>query len=253
MDGLKGKNVMIFGATRGIGKATAINFAKHGCKVGIFGRKEEPLKEIISELENINSNVQYFLGDVSNDADVNNAITKFVSSTGSLDIAYNNAGFMGEYNDENDLSKELYEKVFSTNILGTILCSKYEIKQMLKQKQGIIVNCASVAGIIGHKGNPVYSASKHAVSGLTKSLALRYAKDNIRVNAVAPGSTETEMLMGLYDNEDQIILRKQGIPMKRFSSPEEISNAVLFLASNRSSFMNGHIMSVDGGVTAGRA
>ncbi|MBT4878257.1 MAG: glucose 1-dehydrogenase [Alphaproteobacteria bacterium] len=253
MDDLKGKNVIVFGATKGIGAQVALDYAKNGCNVGIFGRSSDKLKDVENQIKKTSSNIYSLNGDVSKEDDIKDFISNFIHKFGAIDIAYNNAGAMGSFSSEDDLNKDLYEEIFSTNVFGMILCLKYELKQMLKQKKGVIINCASVGGIIGHKGNPVYSASKHAVCGLTKSLALRYAKSNIRINAIAPGSTATDMLLNLYDSEEKATQRKNSIPLARFALVEEISNAILFLSSEKSSFMTGHIMAVDGGVTAGRS
>jgi NAD(P)-dependent dehydrogenase (short-subunit alcohol dehydrogenase family) len=168
-----------------------------------------------------------------------------------LDFAFNNAGIEGESASVQDCSEENWDKTIGVNLKGVWLCMKYEIHEMIKQRKGVIINCSSVAGLVGFAGSPAYVASKHGVIGLTKTAALEYAKDGIRVNAVCPGVIKTAMIDRLTGEKEEVEKKFIGLePMARMGKPEEIANTVVWMCSDEASFVTGHAMAVDGGFVA---
>jgi NAD(P)-dependent dehydrogenase (short-subunit alcohol dehydrogenase family) len=253
-----GKNVLVTGATSGLGRAVAIEFAKKGANVSICGRRIEEGKKVEDELRKLGVKAKFYVCDIDKEEDIKNLIHQTSLDFGSIDSAVNNAGRLGVMNNFIDYSLEEWEKVMKTNINGTMLCMRYEILEMLKVKKGSIVNVASVLGIVGgHFKVSAYAASKHAIVGMTKSVALEVAPKGIRVNVVCPGSIDSEMLDGIYVNVKPEDLQKvkdeqaKAYPMRRISYPEEVAKSIVFLASDEASFMTGVAMPVDGGWTAG--
>jgi NAD(P)-dependent dehydrogenase (short-subunit alcohol dehydrogenase family) len=188
---------------------------------------------------------------VSKSTDVKAMVEKTIATFGRLDYAFNNAGIEGESAPTQDCSEENWDKTIGVNLKGIWLCMKNEIPEMLKQSKGVIINCSSVAGLVGFAGLPAYVASKHGVIGVTKTAALEYAKDGIRINAVCPGVIKTAMMDRLTgekkETEEQFISLE---PMARMGKPEEIANAVVWMCSDAASFVTGHAMAVDGGFVA---
>lgn len=242
---------LITGASTGIGRATALAFGKSGAQVVLADVNMDALGKTAFEIKEAGGKAEFFKCDVSKDADVKVLVAKTVSLFGRLDMAFNNAGVEGQQALTPDCTEENWDRVFNTNLKGVWLCMKYQIPQMLKQGGGSIVNCSSIAGVIGFPGIPAYTASKHGVLGLTKTAALEYAKNNIRVNAVCPGVIQTPMIDRFTHGEAQI--RKQlvdGEPIGRVGQPDEIASAVLWLSSPDAAFTTGHSMVIDGGWVA---
>jgi NAD(P)-dependent dehydrogenase (short-subunit alcohol dehydrogenase family) len=243
--------VLITGALTGIGRATAIAFAKEGARVVVSGRRDEAGQKLLAELRALGGEAEYWRADVRHEADVRDLIDKTVARFGRLDVAVNNAGTEGTPGPVTEASAESYATTFDTNVLGTLLSMKHELRVMLPQKHGSIVNLSSALGRIGTPGASVYVASKHAVEGLTKCAALEAVGFGVRVNAVAPGPIETEMINrftgGSADAKASFISQ---IPAARIGTPEEIAQTILFIASDKALYMTGASIPVDGGKLA---
>ena len=240
---------VVTGGSFGIGRATAIAFAKKGAKVVIADWKEN--EETIDLIEKYGGEAIFVKCDVSNRTDVKALIDKTIDTFGRLDFAFNNAGIEGISAIVQECSEENWDKTIGVNLKGIWLCMKYEIPEMLKNGKGAIVNCSSVAGLIGYSGLPAYVASKHGVLGLTKTAALECAKKGIRINAVCPGVIQTPMIDRLTRKKKETIEQFMNLePVGRFGFPEEIANAVLWLCSDEASFVTGIAMPVDGGFVA---
>lgn len=245
----KDKVVIVTGGASGIGRATALAFAKKGAKVVVVDWKEND--EEVDLIKELGSEAIFIKCDVSKADDVKAMVDKTIAAFGRLDYAYNNAGIEGTQANTFDCTEENWDKTININLKGIWLCMKYEIPEILKQGKGAIVNCASVAGTVGFVGLPAYVASKHGVVGLTKTTALEYAKLGIRVNAVCPGVIQTPMIDRLTGKTKEAIAQFTGLePMGRFGLPEEIANAVVWMCSDEASFVTGHAMTVDGGFIA---
>ncbi|HEY5301922.1 MAG TPA: glucose 1-dehydrogenase [Acetobacteraceae bacterium] len=239
--------VLITGALTGIGRATALAFAHEGARVIVSGRRDEAGRALAAELRDLGAEAEFVRADMRREDEVRNLIDQTVARFGRLDVAVNNAGTEGQPGPLTEQSAETYAATFETNVLGTLLSLKHELRVMLAQGQGSIVNLSSVVGKIGVPGASVYVASKHAVDGLTKSAALEAAGSGVRVNAVAPGPVETGMLGRLTGTADRKAGLIAGIPLKRAGTPEEIAQAIVFVSSERASFITGQIIGVDGG------
>jgi NAD(P)-dependent dehydrogenase (short-subunit alcohol dehydrogenase family) len=241
----------ITGASTGIGRATALAFGRSNTQVAVVDVNEDAGLQTVETIKASGGKAQFVECDVSRDDEVQNAIEKTVKVFGRLDFAFNNAGIEGRQAFTPECSVENWNQVIDINLKGVWLCMKHQINQMLKQGHGSIVNCSSIAGLIGFPGIPAYVASKHGVIGLTKTAALEYAKQNIRVNAICPGVIQTPMIERFVHGEAQV--RKQlveGEPIGRVGEPEEIAAAALWLCSDGSSFITGHSLAVDGGWVA---
>lgn len=246
-----GKTAFVTGASAGIGRATALTLAKNRARVAVVDTNLDAGLYVVNLIEKEDGKAVFIKCDVSKSSDVKAAIEKTVTQFGGLDYAFNNAGIEGQQSLSPDCTEENWEQVINVNLKGVWLCMKYQIPQMLKQGHGAIVNCSSVAGLVGFPGIPAYTASKHGVIGLTKAAALEYAKLNIRINAVCPGVIQTPMIERFTHGEAQI--QKQlvdGEPIGRIGKPEEIAEAVMWLLSDRASFVTGLPMAVDGGWVA---
>lgn len=244
-----GKVALVTGGTSGIGKATAIAFARAGAEVVLSGRREKEGEQVVAEIKKFGGDAAFVRADVAKDADVQAMIKFAVDKFGKIDIAFNNAGV--EWKGSLDQASETeYRRIFDTNVWGVLNSMRHEIPAMLKNGGGAIVNTSSVAGHVGLAQVSVYIASKHAVEGLTKSVALEFAKQNIRINAIAPGVIQTEMFERFADDafRDQIV---SIIPVARVGGAEEIAAAVLYLASDNAKFTTGTSLVVDGGFVAG--
>jgi NAD(P)-dependent dehydrogenase (short-subunit alcohol dehydrogenase family) len=249
---LQGKVALITGGTSGIGRDTAILFAKHGAKVVVTGRRKQEGEETAKLARAAGGETLSLQGDVSKTADVQMFVQKTVEKFGRLDVAFNNAGIEGNWIPIVDLPEEQFDQVSAINIKGVWLCLKYEMQQMLKQGGGgAIVNMSSVAGLMGNAGSSAYVASKHAVIGLSRTAALEGAAHGIRVNTVCPAVIVTPMAeraFGDLDANKRLIAMH---PIGRFGKPAEIAEAVLWMCSEKSSFMTGHDIVLDGGMLAG--
>jgi NAD(P)-dependent dehydrogenase (short-subunit alcohol dehydrogenase family) len=243
------KVAIVIGSSSGIGRTTAIALAKEGIKVVIAARRDKEGEETLRLVKESGGDGIFVKMDVSNEDSVTALVEKTVKTYGRLDYAFNNAGgVIGEPTSFTNNTSSNFDKAMTTNAKGVWLSMKYEILQMLKNGGGAIVNTSSTGGVIGMPQLPIYVASKHAVLGLTKSAALEYAKAGIRINAVAPGITETESLEhGIGNNKQAREALVALHPIGRFGEPEEIANAVVWLLSDKASFVTGHTLFVDGG------
>lgn len=242
--------VLITGALAGIGRATAMAFAQQGARVVVSGRNDETGLRLVTELRAANTEAEFVRADVRREEDVRGLVDRAVERFGRLDVAVNNAGTDGQQALLTEHSPETYAATFDTNVLGTILSLKYELRVMIPQGSGSIVNLSSTMGSRGAAGASMYVASKHAVEGLTKSAALEAAPHGVRVNAIAPGPIDTELLSHFAGNLDRKTAMASSLPLKRLGQPEEIAQAIVFLASNNASFITGEIVHVNGGKTA---
>lgn len=239
--------VLVTGALTGIGRATAIAFANEGAKVVVSGRNADKGNALAEELKALGTDAAFIQADVRKENDLQALINGTVARFGSLDIAVNNAGTEGLRGDIIDQTEDTYKVTFDTNVLGTLLSMKHELRVMLQQGSGSIVNVSSTFGTRAAAGASTYVASKHAVEGLTKAAALEGAAFGVRVNAVAPGPTETGMLNRFAGgNDDAMYNMAKGVPMKRLGRPEEVAQAIVFLGSNKAPFLSGQILAVDG-------
>jgi len=250
---LENKVALVTGGGSGIGRASALAFAGAGAKVVISGRRETEGYETVALIKKNGGQGLFIQGDVTNEAEVEQLVAQTVATHGRLDVAFNNAGIEGEVGKQtHEQSVANYRAVMDINVLGVLLAMKHEIAAMLKNGGGSIVNNASVGGVIGFPGVSVYVASKHAVLGLTKTAALEYAKQGIRINAVLPGGIETPMLNRFTGGPGTDFFNQlAGMhPIGRLGRPEEIAEAVLWLSSDNASFVTGQSLTADGGWTA---
>jgi NAD(P)-dependent dehydrogenase (short-subunit alcohol dehydrogenase family) len=243
--------VLITGALTGIGRAAALAFAKEGASVVVSGRKDAEGKALEAELSALGVKAAFIRADVRHEDEVRNLIDKTVARFGRLDVAVNAAGTEGKPGPVTEQTAESYAATFDTNVLGTLISMKHELRVMLPRGAGSIVNISSTYGHEGAKGASLYAASKHAVEGLTKSAALEAAPSGVRVNAVAPGPTETGMLNRFTGTAERKAALAARVPLGRVADPDEIARAIVFVASKGASFMTGQIVTVDGGKTAG--
>jgi len=243
--------VLITGALTGIGRATALAFAREGASIAVSGRRAEAGQALAAELRALGAEAEFLQADVRHEDEVRTLVEQTVARFGRLDVAVNNAGTEGQLAPIAEQSAENYEATFSTNVLGTLLSLKHEMRVMLAQGSGSIINLSSIAGHVGIAGASVYAASKHAVEGITKSAALEGAAAGVRVNAVAPGPVATDMLDRFVGNDEG---NKAGflatIPARRAAAPDEIAETILFLASGKARYLTGQSIAVDGAYTS---
>ena len=242
--------ILITGALTGIGRATALAFAREGATVIVSGRREAEGKALEAELRDLGTEAAFIAADVRHEEEVRRLVDRAVARFGRIDVAVNNAGTEGTPGPVAAQTPESYAAMFDTNVLGTLLSLKHELRIMQGQGAGSIVNISSTMGERGAANLSLYVASKHAVEGLTKSAALEAAAFGVRVNAVAPGPTETAMLDRLTGTPDKKAAFYAAVPLKRGAQPEEIAAAVTFVGSDRASFITGQIIRVNGGKTA---
>jgi NAD(P)-dependent dehydrogenase (short-subunit alcohol dehydrogenase family) len=242
--------VLITGALTGIGRATALGFAREGARVVISGRSNEEGEKLSAELQKLGAEAEFVRSDVRHEDDVRSLIDKAVARFGRLDAAVNCAGTEGKPGPVTEQTAETYAATFDTNVLGTLLSMKHELRIMLPQGSGSIVNVSSTYGHTGAAGASIYSASKHAVEGLTKSAALEAAASGVRVNMVAPGPIETGMLNRFTGTEERKASLAAKVPLKRTGRPEEVAQTIMFLASGKASFITGASYLIDGGKSA---
>ena len=242
--------VLITGALTGIGRATAVAFAREGARVVVSGRNEQEGKKLENELRDLGAEAHFVKTDVRYDDYIRALIDATVARFGRLDIAVNCAGTQGSPGPVTEQTAETYAATFDTNVLGTLLSMKHELRVMLPQRSGSIVNISSTFGSVGGARAAVYAASKHAVEGLTKSAALEVAGTGVRVNVVAPGATDTDLLTRFTGTDDRKAALVARVPFKRLAKPEEIAQVILFVASANASYMTGTSIRVDGGKSA---
>jgi NAD(P)-dependent dehydrogenase (short-subunit alcohol dehydrogenase family) len=242
--------VLITGALTGIGRATALAFAQEGARIVVSGRREEAGHALTRELRGLGVEAEFIRADVRHENEVRDLIDKTLAHFGRLDVAVNNAGTEGKAGPVTEQTAESYAATFDTNVLGVLLSMKHEMRVMQAQGSGSIVNLSSTMGHRGAPGASLYTASKHAVEGLTKSAALEGAASGIRVNAIAPGPVETGMLNRFTGTPERKAGTVAGVPLKRVGTPAEIADAIVFVASPKASFITGQIIAVNGGKTA---
>ena len=246
------KVAIITGGSTGIGRASAIALAKEGVKVAVAARRIKKGEEMVHLVKEAGSDGIFLRTDVTNEDDVRSPVEKTVKVYGRLDYAFNNAGIEEAMTPLVEQTSNIFDQIMSINVKGIWLSMKYEIPEMIRNGGGgAIVNMSSAAGVMGFPQMPVYIASKHAVLGLTKSAALEYASSGIRINAIAPGGVETDMAKRLADDNHQFLDTLTSIhPIGRIAQSEEIANAVVWLLSDKASFVLGHTLLVDGGVVS---
>ncbi|RYD25260.1 MAG: glucose 1-dehydrogenase [Lysobacteraceae bacterium] len=240
-----GKVAFVTGAASGIGRATAVAFATEGAQVAILDLTENALSETADAVRNAGAQVLVLACDVSKPDQVEAAIGRVIETFGSLDIAFNNAGVENKAAPVAEIDLAEWDRILDINLRGTFVCMKHELAQMVRQGSGVIVNTSSGAGVRGVAGGASYAASKHAIIGLTKSAALDYAKQNIRVNAILPGNIATPMMDRFTNGDIQKAIDLE--PVGRLGKPEEIADAVLWMSADLGGFVTGAAISVDGG------
>jgi NAD(P)-dependent dehydrogenase (short-subunit alcohol dehydrogenase family) len=245
------KVAIVTGGNSGIGRATAIALAREGAKVTVAARRASEGEETVRLVKEAGSDAIYVKTDVAIENDVRSLVEKTVDTYGKLDYAVNNAGIGEKMTPLVEQTSEKFDQIMNTNVRGVWLSMKYEIPMMIKNGGGAIVNTSSGAGLVGFPQMPVYIASKHAVLGLTKSAAVEYAKSGIRINAIAPGGVETDMLMQTVGDDHQFLETFRSMhPIGRIGRPEEIANTIVWLLSDKASFVLGHTLLVDGGIVS---
>jgi NAD(P)-dependent dehydrogenase (short-subunit alcohol dehydrogenase family) len=239
--------VLITGALTGIGRAAAIAFAQDGAQLVVSGRRDKEGQGLVAELAGLGAEAVFVHTDVRNERDVRDLVDKTVARFGRIDAAVNCAGTEGKPGPVTEQTAETYAATFDTNVLGTLLSMKHELRVMLSQRRGSIVNVSSTYGHTGAAGASVYAASKHAVEGLTKSAALEAAESGVRINVVSPGPVETGMLNRFTGTAERKAGLAATVPLNRVGTPQEIANTITFLASDKASFITGASYLVDGG------
>jgi NAD(P)-dependent dehydrogenase (short-subunit alcohol dehydrogenase family) len=242
--------VLITGALTGIGRATAFAFAHDGADIVVSGRREEAGQALAEDLRALGVNADFIRADVRFEAEVRTLVDATVKRFGRLDVAVNNAGTEGTPGPLTEQSPESYAAMFDTNVLGTLLGLKHELRIMQAQGSGSIINISSVLGKAGFAGVALYAASKHAVEGLTKAAALEAANYGVRVNAVAPGPIETDMLNRFTGTAENKAAFAQSVPLKRVGTVAEVAQTILFLGSDKAPFITGQSIVIDGGMLA---
>jgi 3-oxoacyl-[acyl-carrier protein] reductase len=243
---LKGKNALVTGSSRGIGRAIALELAQQGANVAVnYAGNEEKAREVMEEIEQMGVKAIKIKADVSNEADVKSMIKEVVNEFQTLDILVNNAGT----NKDNlimRMKEEEFDHVINTNLKGAFLCTKAAARYMMKQRAGKIINISSIVGVSGNPGQANYVAAKAGVIGLTKTTAKEFATRNIHVNAVAPGFISTDMTDALSEEQQQGMLAM--IPLEKFGQPEDVAKTVRFLASSDADYITGQTIHIDGGM-----
>jgi len=242
--------VLITGALTGIGRAAAVAFARKGAKVVVAGRHDEVGNALANELRSLGTEAEFINADVRKEDDIRNMVDKTVARFGRLDVAVNNAATEGHVGPITDQTAESFAATFDTNVLGVVLSMKHEVRAMQAQGSGNIVNISSTYGHEGAAFASVYVGAKHAVEGITKSVALEVAKSGIRVNAVAPGPTDTGMLTRFTGTAENKAALATEVPLGRLGLSEEVADGIVFLGSAEARFITGHVLNVDGGHTA---
>src|SRR5690625_12478 len=243
---LKGKNALVTGASRGIGKAIALELGSKGVHVAVnFAGNEAKAQEVVDDLKQMGVNAFKVQADVSDESQVKDMVKTVIKTFGSLDILVNNAGITKD-NLLMRMKEAEFDQVIDTNLKGAFLCMKTVARQMMRQKSGRIINVASIVGVSGNPGQANYVAAKAGVIGMTKSVAQEFASRNILVNAVAPGFISTDMTDALNDEQKEAILKL--IPLARLGQPEDVANVVRFLASDDAKYITGQTIHIDGGM-----
>jgi NAD(P)-dependent dehydrogenase (short-subunit alcohol dehydrogenase family) len=242
--------VLITGALTGIGRATAVAFARKGAKVVVSGRHDDKGQALVTELRALNTEAEFVRADVRKEEDIRALVDKTIARFGRLDVAVNNAGFEGELGLIQDATYDNFKAVHDTNVVGVFLSMKHELRGMAGQGRGSIVNITSTYGHKAAAGATAYVSSKFAVEGMTKSVALEQGNSGIRVNAVAPGPTDTAMLDRFTGTAEVNAALVATVPLRRRGTPEELANAIVFISSPEASYISGTVFEVDGGMSA---
>src|SRR5579859_7839419 len=242
--------VLVTGGLTGIGRAAAIAFAKKGAKVVVAGRRDEAGKELVKELVSLGAEAEFVNADVRKEEDCRNMVAKTVARFGRIDVAVNNAATEGQVGPITDQTAESFAATFDTNVLGVVLSMKHEVFAMQAQGSGNIINISSTYGHRGAAYATIYVGAKHAVEGITKSAALELAKSGIRVNAVAPGPTDTGMLTRFTGTAENKAALVRQVPLDRLGLSEEVADGIVFIASDGAKWITGEVLNVDGGMTA---
>jgi len=242
--------VLITGGLTGIGRAAAVAFAKKGAKVVVAGRRDEAGKALVEELRSFGSEAEFINADVRKEDDIRNMVDGTVALFGRLDVAVNNAATEGAVGPITDQTAETFAATFETNVLGVVLSMKHEVRAMQAQGSGSIINISSTYGHEGAAFASIYVGAKHAVEGITKSVALEVATAGIRVNAVAPGPTDTGMLTRFTGTDENKTALAAQVPMGRLGLSEEVADGIVFMASDDARFITGHVLNIDGGHSA---
>src|SRR3979411_931274 len=242
--------VLITGGLTGIGRAAAVAFAKKGSKVVVAGRRDEAGKALVKELRSVGREAEFVNADVRKDDDVRALVDKTVARFGRLDVAVNNAATEGQVGPITEQTAESFAATFETNVLGVVLSMKHEVRAMQAQGSGSIINISSTYGHRGAAYASIYVGAKHAVEGITKSVALELAKSGIRVNAVGPGPTDTGMLTRFTGTAEHKAALATQVPLGRLGPSEEVADGIVFIASEEARFITGHVLNVDGGHSA---
>ncbi|WP_247730332.1 SDR family oxidoreductase [Halovivax limisalsi] len=251
MDGVADSVGLVTGAGSGIGRATATRFAEAGANVAVVDIDEDGGRETVAAISDAGGEATFVQADVTREADVEEMVETVVSTYGGLDFAHNNAGTSSAEAPLTEQTEEAWDTLYDLNLKAVWRCLKAEIPAMLEDGGGAIVNTASVAGLGGHWNLTPYAATKHGVVGLTRTAALEFSGDGVRVNAVCPGVVKTEAVDRLQESDPERLERmSMGRPMDRLGKPEEVASAVVWLCSDESSFVTGHPLAVDGGITA---
>jgi len=244
---LENKIALITGAGAGIGRAAALLYSKEGAQVVLFSRTQETVEETANMVRNEGGSAVVIVGDVTSNDDMKLAVATAIESYGKLDCAFNNAGIEGEFGPLATLSEEVYDTTLAINLKGVWNSMRHQIPALLAAGGGAIVNMSSDISTVGMPGTSLYTASKAAVDGLTRCGAMDYAKQNIRINAVAPGSVENTAMTSRLWTEEQQEANRGGSPTGRLSTPEDVAQAAIWLCSDRSCHINGQILNIDGG------
>lgn len=247
---MNGKVALVTGGSTGIGRATALRFAKAGAKVVIADIQADHAQETIKLIKDKGSEAAFIKTDVADEGEVENMIQLAVETFGGLDYAFNNAGIGGQSAPIHQTDSDMWARVIDINLNGVFYCLKYELAFMVEHGGGAIVNTASIGGLIGMPSNSAYGVSKHGVVSLTKSAALAYAARGIRVNSVNPGWINTPMIGTPTENPESLDAFNAEVPMGRIGQPEEVANAVVWLCSDEASYITGHMLVIDGGASS---
>ncbi len=248
---LEGKTAIVTGASSGIGRAAALALAENGANVALAARRAHLCAEIAERINRAGGNAIHILADVTDDVDVDHMIEQTLDTYGQLDLAFNNAGVLLDHGPLHEMDDRVLDQSWDVNVRGVWLCMKAEIRAMMEHGNGVIVNDCSRNGLRADFKRPAYTATKHAVAGLTKAAALDYARMKIRVNAICPGPIDTEMMKSV-DGGDADARRKieSSVPIGRYGSPEEVAQLVVWLMSERASYISGQMIGIDGGLMA---
>jgi NAD(P)-dependent dehydrogenase (short-subunit alcohol dehydrogenase family) len=250
MDTFVGRVALVTGASSGIGRSTALLYAKHGAKVIVSDIDERGAQETVDLIMREGGEASYIKTDVSRAVECQNLVDQTLALWGRLDYACNNAGIGGEQNPTGDYSIEGWNRVLAVNLSGAFYCMRYEIPAMLRTGGGAIVNMASILGQVGFAGSPAYVSAKHGLIGLTRTAAIEYSKADIRINAVGPAFIRTPMISVLEENPETLNMLVSMHPIGRLGEPEEVAEFVVWLSSSQASFVTGNFYAVDGGYLA---